>query len=108
MLTPVWRDQNIYQQDHSWYTMAITFVGYSSGEKRMSMVLEMPVMTTSAAERAQLLPERLHAAYQDLFALLKQQYRFADDAHIFAFLRQHSHLIPVKQEGWSAVSQIFL
>lgn len=51
----------------------------------MSMVLEMPVMTTSAAERAQLLPERLHAAYQDLFALLKQQYRFADDARIFAF-----------------------
>jgi len=37
----------------------------------MSMVLEMPVMTISAAERAQLMQERLHAAYQDLFALLK-------------------------------------
>ena len=73
----------------------------------MSMVLEMPVMTIGATERAQLMQERLHEAYQDLFALLKQQYRFADEARVFAFLRQHSQLIPVLQEGRAAVSLIF-
>jgi hypothetical protein len=73
----------------------------------MSMVLEMPVMMTSEPARAQLLQERLHAAYGDLFALLKQHYRFADEERVFAFLRQHSQLIPILQEGRAAVSLIF-
>lgn len=73
----------------------------------MSMVLELPVMMTSQPERVQLLQERLQAAYGDLFALLKQQYRFADEERVFAFLRQHSQLIPVLQEGRAAVSLIF-
>lgn len=73
----------------------------------MSMVLEMPVMTTSAAERAQLLQERLQAAYGEIFALLRRHYRFADEERVFAFLRHHSQLIPVLQEGRAAVSLIF-
>lgn len=73
----------------------------------MSIVLEMPVMMTSQPGRAQLLQERLHAAYGDLFALLKQQYQFADEERVFAFLRQHSQLIPILQEGRAAVSLIF-
>ena len=73
----------------------------------MSMVLEMPVMMTSEPARAQLLQKRLYAAYGDLFALLKQHYRFADEERVFAFLRQHSQLIPILQEGRAAVSLIF-
>jgi hypothetical protein len=62
---------------------------------------------TSQPERSQLLQERLDAAYGGLFALLKQQYQFADKERVFAFLRQHSQLIPVLQEGRAAVSLIF-
>ncbi|MFZ4655606.1 MAG: hypothetical protein ACOYNY_01245 [Caldilineaceae bacterium] len=73
----------------------------------MSMVLEMPVMITSEPARAQLMQERLYAAYGDLFALLKQQYRFVDEERVFTFLRQHSQLVPILQEGRAAVSLIF-
>lgn len=73
----------------------------------MSMVLEIPMIMTSQPERSQLLQERLDAAYGGLFALLKQQYQFADKERVFAFLRQHSQLIPVLQEGRVAVSLIF-
>jgi len=71
------------------------------------MVLEMPVMITSEPARAQLMQERLYAAYGDLFALLKQQYRFVDEERVFTFLRQHSQLVPILQEGRAAVSLIF-
>jgi hypothetical protein len=64
-------------------------------------------MITSEPARAQLMQERLYAAYGDLFALLKQQYRFVDEERVFTFLRQHSQLVPILQEGRAAVSLIF-
>ena len=73
----------------------------------MSMVLEMPVMTTVTLEREKVLQERLSAVYTSLFALLKQQYRIADEERVFTFLRQHSQLFPVLQEGRAVVSLIF-
>jgi len=73
----------------------------------MGTVLEMPVMTTSRAERVQLVQDRVNAAYQDLYALLRRHYQFTDEGRVFAFLRQHGQLIPILQEGRAAVSLIF-
>jgi len=61
----------------------------------MGTVLEMPVMTTSRAERVQLVQDRVNAAYQDLYALLRRHYQFTDEGRVFAFLRQHGQLIPI-------------
>jgi hypothetical protein len=73
----------------------------------MSMVLGKPVMTMVTLERERVLQERLNAVYDDLFALLKQQYRIADEEWVFSFLRQHSQIFPILQEGRAVVSLLF-
>jgi hypothetical protein len=72
----------------------------------MSVLLEMPSATAVRPNR-EILQERLSAVYDGLFALLKQQYMVVDEGRVFAFLRRHSHLIPVLNEGRTAVSLFF-
>jgi hypothetical protein len=80
---------------------------YFVGSKRMSTVREMPALATVRPERAQVLQERLSAAYDGMFSVLKEQYRIPNEKSVFAFLRQHSQLIPVLHEGRAVVSLIF-
>jgi hypothetical protein len=72
----------------------------------MSAVLEMPVLTP-VSPKWQVVQERLDTVYDELFAGLQRHYRIADEYQVFAFLRQHSQLIPVLQEGRAVVSLFF-
>ena len=72
----------------------------------MSMIAEIPV-TTLASPRREIVQRRLNTIYNELFAELKQQYRMVNEERIFAFLREHSQLPPVLQEGKAVVAVIF-
>lgn len=72
----------------------------------MTMVVEMPVIAP-ANPRQEVVQKRLNTIYHDRFADLKEQYRIPDEARVFAFLRQHSQLISVLEEGRAVVTVIF-
>lgn len=72
----------------------------------MTMVVEMPVIAP-ASPRQEVVQKRLNTIYDDRFADLKEQYQIPDEARVFAFLRQHSQLISVLQEGRAVVAVIF-
>lgn len=72
----------------------------------MTMVVEMPVVAL-ANPRQEVVQKRLNTIYHDRFANLKEQYRIPDEVRVFAFLRQHSQLISVLQEGLAVVAIIF-
>ena len=72
----------------------------------MSIIQAMPLTTTGRPKR-EILQERLGTVYNGLFALLKQQYQVADEERVFAFLRTHSQLLPILNEGRTAVSLFF-
>lgn len=72
----------------------------------MTMLIEMPVVAP-ASPRREVVQKRLSTIYHDRFADLKEQYRIPDEARVFAFLRQHSQLISVLEEGRAVVTVIF-
>lgn len=49
----------------------------------------------------------LDTRHANQLAELKKSYQITGDEHIFAFLRQHSQLLPILQEGRGAVSLLF-
>ncbi|MFN8496136.1 MAG: hypothetical protein U0350_51565 [Caldilineaceae bacterium] len=75
----------------------------------MSMILDLP----TASERMSLSPipsklqEQLSTVYDSVFADLAKAYTIPDSGAVFAFLRQHSHLIPILLEGRAVVSFFF-
>lgn len=75
-----------------------------------SMVLEMPAMISSPSGvtiHQEIMQKRIKTVYDELFASLKQKYNVPDEQPVFAFLRQHSQLIPLLQEGREAVAVFF-
>lgn len=72
----------------------------------MSMLAEMPAVVATSPRR-EVVQKRLNTIYHELFAELKQQYRIADEAKTFAFLREHNQLLPVLREGKAVVAVIF-
>ena len=72
----------------------------------MSMVLEMPAMADSTPLQPfpPKLQERLVKEYDDILPTITQAYTIPDKRAVFAFLQQHSELIPVLIEGRAVVS----
>lgn len=73
----------------------------------MSMVLEMPVVATVKPEHATVLRHVRQTVYDSMLAILQAQYIIADENRVLAYLRQHSHLIPILQEGRAVVTVLF-
>lgn len=71
----------------------------------MSVLTESP--TAAMNVKRELLQERLTTVYEGIFARLKEQYQVVDEGRVLAFLRTHSQLLPVLQEGRTAVSLFF-
>lgn len=70
------------------------------------MVLEMPVIAPVSHKR-DVVQKQLNTAYEGQIAQLKQQYEIDEEARVAAFLRSRRHLIPVLQEGRTAVNIVF-
>ncbi|MCE7981588.1 MAG: hypothetical protein DYG89_10370 [Caldilinea sp. CFX5] len=87
----------------------------STGIAVIDMPTEMPTKErvvqrsspSTGAKRTRSLQEWLDTRHANQFAELKKSYQITGDEHIFAFLRQHSQLIPILQEGRGAVSLLF-
>lgn len=75
----------------------------------MSMVLEMPALADSGPRQPfpPKLQERLGKEYADILPTITQAYTIPDKQAVFAFLQQHSELIPVLIEGRAVVSFFF-
>lgn len=75
----------------------------------MGMVLEMPAIADSAPPQPlpAKLQERLVKEYDDILPTITQAYTIPDKRAVFAFLQQHSELIPVLIEGRAVVSFFF-
>jgi hypothetical protein len=75
----------------------------------MSMVLEMPAMADSPPRQPfpPKLQARLVKEYDDILPTITQAYTIPDKQAVFAFLQQHSELIPVLIEGRAVVSFFF-
>lgn len=76
-----------------------------------SLVLEMPMVTVANPGDNQMrdtrLQERLKSLHRQALQELKQQYHIVDEERVFTFLHNHSHLIPMLNEGREAVSLYF-
>lgn len=75
-----------------------------------SMVLEMPAMSSSPSgvnTHQEVMQKHIKTVYDELFASLKQKYSVPDEQPVVAFLRKHSQLIPLLQEGREAVAVFF-
>lgn len=75
----------------------------------MSMVLEMPAMAdnTPLQPFPPKLQERLVKEYTYILPTITQAYTIPDKRAVFAFLQEHSELIPVLIEGRAVVSFFF-
>ena len=75
----------------------------------MSMVLDLAIAVerTPHSPIPSKLQEQLSTVYDGVFADLAEAYSIPDARPVFAFLRQHSHLIPILLEGRTVVSFFF-
>lgn len=73
----------------------------------MSMVLEAPSLAAVKPEHASVLKHVRQTAYDSMLAILQAQYVIADENRVLTYLRQHSHLIPILQEGRAVVTVFF-
>jgi hypothetical protein len=57
--------------------------------------------------RTALIYEWLQSFYASQFAELKKIYQIRQEARVFAYLNQHSHLLPLLQEGRAVIAILF-
>lgn len=68
---------------------------------------QRPTTSNGDKERTALIHEWLNGFYASQFAELKQCYHIRHEARVFAYLSQHSYLLPMLHEGRAVIAILF-